>query len=289
MTHRLVRALTLGLFTCLSCAPALAQSFSWAPTSQETTPWNEGALSEPVEDAEPMLLDQSLRQHIQNAAESAVETVMEECTPSPRIALTFDDGPFPGSTENILATLRHRGVPATFFLVGQRVKSAPALVGSILEDGHEVAVHSHTHADLSRLGVDAQAREIQRAWDTLHQVAPHAHVAWWRAPYGALKGVDMGYPKSLGMEHMGWSIDTLDWQAPDAPTWMDRVLSQARDGSVVLMHDHAAVSRRHLGELIDELWARGFVFRTLSGLSVPACYTDPETTMAVTHTAAPAP
>lgn len=80
MTHRLVRALTLGLFTCLSCAPALAQSFSWAPTSQETTPWNEGALSEPVEDAEPMLLDQSLRQHIQNAAESAVETVMEECT-----------------------------------------------------------------------------------------------------------------------------------------------------------------------------------------------------------------
>lgn len=214
---------------------------------------------------------ESLEQIIQDAATSAVEASMD-CEFMPRIALTFDDGPFRGSTDAILDILRQRGVPATFFVVGQRALQAPDLIGAILQDGHEVAAHSHTHADLSRLDLEGQAREIRQSRDAIKQAAPHAHLAWWRAPYGALEGVDMSYPTSLGMRHMGWNIDTLDWQAPSGREWMDRVLSRAKDRSVVLMHDHAAVSRRHLGDLIDALWSRGFVFRTLSGLDEPVCY-----------------
>ena len=264
MTLPPVRTLALGLLVLLLPTTAFSQSLSWpansSPThSHATSPQPAAWHSQEATDA------------IGQAAQEAVEAVMS-CVDLPRIALTFDDGPFPGSTDAILTTLRQRGVPATFFVVGQRARHSPGLVRAIVEDGHEVAAHSHTHADLSRLDTEGQAREARQARDAIQQAVPHVHLAWWRAPYGALQGVDMSYPASLGMRHMGWSIDTLDWQAPDGATWMNRVLSQARDGSVVLMHDHAAVSRRHLGELIDELWARGFVFRTLSGLSEPACY-----------------
>lgn len=222
---------------------------------------------------EPASTKELLQDTIQEAIINALEDTLS-CTHMPRIALTFDDGPLPGFTDEILGILAERGVPATFFLIGRQVRAHPHLVQRIVEEGHEIAVHSDTHADLSRLSSEGQQREIQRGWEALTQVAPSAPVIHWRAPYGALEGVGMHYPRSLGLEHAGWSIDTLDWQRPELELWRDRILGRARDGSIVLMHDHALVSRKGLGAVIESLWEMGFVFRTVSGLTGSSCYDD---------------
>lgn len=253
----LVRALPLGLLCCLALAfPAGA--VGGADLAGSVPPADQTSLSRTLE----------------RAVGEAVEEVLA-CTHLPRIALTFDDGPLPGATEEILEVLAERGVPATFFVVGRQARAHPHLVRAIVDQGHEVAVHSHTHADLSRLDTDGQAREIRLGWEALAHAAPHAPIAHWRAPYGALAGVDLHYPKSLGLSHVGWTIDTLDWQRPSKEVWLDRIVSRARDGAVVLMHDHALVSRQGLGQAIEALWEIGFVFRTLTGLDAPACYPDP--------------
>lgn len=283
MAPFLARALPLGLFFCLAATPAMATSSSWSSwTGQAVAPQESPnathASWQPSQEgpayphgAQATQEQVALEETVQKVVADVVEEVLA-CTHMPRIALTFDDGPFQGTTKEILDILAERGVPATFFVVGRQALAHPHLVQLMVDQGHEIAVHSHTHADLSRLGPEGQAQEIRMGWEALSRAAPGAIITHWRAPYGAIEGVDMAYPKSLGLRHVSWSIDTLDWQRPTQGLWLDRILSQARDGAIVLMHDHAHVSRHGLVQAIEALWGMGFVFRTVSGLSEPACY-----------------
>ena len=101
------------------------------------------------------------------------------------VALTFDDGPDPGTTPRILATLRRHDVKATFFVVGSQVERHPGLLRRIVEEGHTIGNHSYDHADMSYL-TPAQIRlELQRTQKTVDKaLGYHYQMKIMRPPYG---------------------------------------------------------------------------------------------------------
>lgn len=193
------------------------------------------------------------------------------CKVGPRVALTFDDGPRRGHTSEVLDILWSKGAVATFFVLGQQVSANPTLVHRILEEGHEIGLHSHSHPDMSKLTLLAQELETTRAWNALLDIVPDYSPVFWRAPYGSLSGVDMAFPKSLGMTHMGWSVDSFDWKNPSSELFLENILPRVRDGSVILMHEHTPATRQNLAVLIDHLAEMGASFRTVSTLKDPVC------------------
>ncbi|WP_027513945.1 polysaccharide deacetylase family protein, partial [Rhizobium sullae] len=101
------------------------------------------------------------------------------------VYLTFDDGPNPFSTPQILDVLAEHRVPATFFVIGAYAKEQPELIRRIVAEGHEVANHTMTHPDLSTCGLHEVEREIIEANKAILSACPEAAVRHIRAPYGA--------------------------------------------------------------------------------------------------------
>jgi peptidoglycan/xylan/chitin deacetylase (PgdA/CDA1 family) len=147
---------------------------------------------------------------------------------SPRIALTFDDGPGP-DTPAVLDALA--GTPATFFLHGAAIAAQPDVVRRIHREGHELANHALTHTPLRRRPLAAlrEAQVTQRRIAALTGVRPLA----FRPPYGA-GGAAVA---ALGLHVVGWDVDPRDWSGVDARTIADRVLARLRPGAIVLLHD----------------------------------------------------
>lgn len=198
------------------------------------------------------------------------------CVPAgPRVALTFDDGPFAGRTDQILEVLAAHDARATFFMVGQRVATHPQVAWRVWEQGHELAVHSWSHKDLARSSAATRQSEIDRGHAALVRAVPGARIAWWRAPYGSAPHLGVAAARAHGMEHRLWDIDTLDWQGAGPQVLLGRILSSLSPGDVVLMHDHGRGTLGMLDELLTTLAARGYQAVQVSELKAPTCPTEP--------------
>lgn len=199
---------------------------------------------------------------------------LEQCVPEgPRIALTFDDGPVAGKTPVILSILKEYNVPATFFVLGQNVRYHPEILRQIIEDGHEVGVHTYSHANLFTVGVQEQNNQIYKGWESIRAVAPDLSIQYWRAPYGNTPK-HINEVENLHLKHVGWTIDTLDWKDANPENWYNRInsgLERPRKQNIILMHDHAAVSRNELTSLILSLRDSGYHLVSLSMFSWPNC------------------
>lgn len=156
--------------------------------------------------------------------------------PGHRIALTFDDGPHPEHTPQVLRVLRRYGAPATFFLIGENAAHHPDLVREIAADGHLIANHSWSHPRLDRLRTARVREELGATSDLLAAVLGEAP-RWARAPYGAWHRPSLRICAELGMTPLGWSIDTEDWTRPGTAAIARAVLNGAHPGGIVLSHD----------------------------------------------------
>ena len=156
--------------------------------------------------------------------------------PGRQLALTFDDGPHPAQTPAILRILRQYDAPATFFVIGENAGWNPDLVKAVAADGHLVANHSWSHPELPKLSRAKVREELGRTCDLVEK-ALGAPPRFARAPYGAWHGPSLEVCAELGMEPMGWSVDTLDWKSPGTATIRSRVLTGAHPGAIVLAHD----------------------------------------------------
>lgn len=196
------------------------------------------------------------------------------CVPEgPRVALTFDDGPYPGRTDGILSTLRTYNVPATFFVLGERVKMFPKTLQAVVADGHEIGVHTYSHQDLFKLSAEQRNQQILKGWQAIHDVSPQTPIMYWRAPYGNVPKTPIDEVHRLGLKHVGWSIDTLDWTKETADMWRTRVNSglNSHAKQIILMHDHAIVSGQELENLIVSLREHGYQLVSLSMFEWPTC------------------
>jgi peptidoglycan/xylan/chitin deacetylase (PgdA/CDA1 family) len=191
---------------------------------------------------------------------------------SSTLSLTFDDGPDPDSTPAVLATLARLGVRATFFMLGERIETAPGLARSVLDAGHDVQLHGYRHLRHSEL----DERQIED--DTRAALAVFAEIgvrpARWRTPWGVTTEASERIAARHGLALVGWTIDTHDWRGDDAATMLARAESQLAPGAVVLMHDALGPGSRRsdlrntlelLAPLTGAARARGLVVGALPG------------------------
>ncbi|MFE0177310.1 polysaccharide deacetylase family protein [Streptomyces sp. NPDC059002] len=173
------------------------------------------------------------------------------------MVLTFDDGPDPRYTPHILRTLRRHDVRAMFFVCGEMAVDNTDLLREMADDGHLIGNHTWSHPLLPRLGRAAMREQLERTCDVIED-ATGEPPGWFRAPYGAWNRNAFQLGAELGMEPLAWTVDTLDWTEPGAPTIVRRVRAGAGPGVVVLSHDAGGdrsgsvdALRTYLPELLD--------------------------------------
>ncbi len=185
------------------------------------------------------------------------------------IALTFDDGPWPGQTEAILKILKRYGVKATFFEIGAQARGRPQLSKMLADAGMLVENHSQSHPDLSKYSADRIQSELAQAQTNIEK-ATGKRPRYFRPPGGATSPAVRSVAKKLGLRIVDWDIDTRDWRKPPAAAIVSLVLSRAKPGAVVLMHDGGG-DRSHtieaLPKIIEGLKAKGYQFVTLDGIA----------------------
>ncbi len=157
---------------------------------------------------------------------------------SGRVAITFDDGPDPEWTPQVLDALEAAGARATFFLVGQRVEQHPELARRLVQAGHQVAHHSHSHRWDLMFWRPALLADFDAGLAAL-QAATERIPRFFRPPIGILAPEVVDAAQSRGMQLTGWSVRPYDTRLREPDELVRRVASKVRDGSIVLLHDGA--------------------------------------------------
>ncbi|MEK3731076.1 MULTISPECIES: polysaccharide deacetylase family protein [Paenibacillus] len=198
------------------------------------------------------------------------EIVWEVPTQKQVIALTFDDGPDPKNTGLILDLLKQYEAKATFFVVGSRVEKHPELVARAIGEGHEIGNHSFTHPSFHHIAAAKLKNELSRTQDAIYNASGFTSVLF-RPPGGSYNEGIVHTSQDIGMLTVLWSWhqDTLDWRKPGAQAIVRKVLNNARNGDIVLMHDYVPNSSQTveaLKTILPELKQRGFSFVTVTEL-----------------------
>lgn len=189
------------------------------------------------------------------------------------IALTFDDGPNEPFTGQILDALQRQQVKAAFFLIGANVERCPEAARRIKAEGHLICNHTARHSRFDQSSASDIAKDIadgSRIITTVTGVTP----TWFRPPYG-INGPGMEEAcRAQGLAIAGWSADANDWNPHSVVELVDRIVSQATPGDIILMHDgwetHSDADRRNTAAavplILEKLKAKGFRFVTVPEL-----------------------
>ncbi len=180
------------------------------------------------------------------------------------VALTFDDGPSPEYTPKVLAILKKEGIHATFCLIGRQIKKYPELVQQIVADGHKIADHSMNHDLCLQKRTDKKIeQEIMGTRTLIESIVPGTPVEYFRAPGGNFDRHMKEMVDKWGMQSLGWSVDTKDWQRPGVDQILATVKAQLHPGGVILMHDAGgdrSETIEALEKVIPELREEGYKF-----------------------------
>ena len=180
----------------------------------------------------------------------------------PLVALTFDDGPRSSTTGPLLDGLELREVPATFFLVGNRIPGNEDLVRRMAAEGHQIGIHTYDHVELkglSRRDFDLQVGKTRALITSLVGDGNY----WLRPPYGLL---DKNAESWCGGPVILWSVDPEDWKDDDVDRIVAAVVEHVSDGDIILLHDLFPSSGQAALSIVDTLLERGFCFVTVEQL-----------------------
>lgn len=184
------------------------------------------------------------------------------------VALTFDDGPDPRSTPELLEFLKREQIPATFLLVGRDVAAHPEVAARIAAEGHLIGNHSYTHPwYISAMGGRRLGEELNRAQEVIEKAAG-IRPAYFRPPSGMTGPHFAKALKRAGLTLLGWDVRSLDTVA-SADGAVARIVRGARDGSIILLHDGGAETAKLLeivSAAVKQLRARGFTFERVDRL-----------------------
>jgi len=203
--------------------------------------------------------------------EPAQPMVVRRWVPDPTtkvVALTFDDGPWPAQTEQVLDILAEYDVKASFFMVGYLVERYPAIARRVVEEGHLVGNHTQNHVVLTRQSAEVVRAQISGGSQTLQRVTGVAP-AWFRPPGGGMNTSVLREAERMEMDLVMWDVDPQDWRRPGVEPMLADTLAAIRPGSVVLLHDGGGDRSQTIAalpRLIEELKAQGYLFVTLDQL-----------------------
>lgn len=181
------------------------------------------------------------------------------------VALTFDDGPSNKVTPRVLDVLKEYDANATFYMLGQNVAQYPEIARRVADEGHEVANHTITHANLNAVSADRVKKEIFESMDQIEK-ATGVKPETFRPPYGNYNQTVIDNVIASEQSIIMWSVDTLDWQSRNADAVLEKVRNQTKSGSIVLMHDIHSTTADALPQIMEYLTNEGYEFVTVSKL-----------------------
>ncbi len=180
---------------------------------------------------------------------------------NPKIAITFDDGPSI-YTEELLDGLKERGVKSTFFLIGENAVSYPEVVKREGEEGHLVGNHTYNHVELTKISDEKAREEIERTNQVLKELLGR-ETDYVRPPFGRWK---KNLEQEMDVLPVMWSVDPLDWTTENVDEIVRKVVTEAKENDIILLHDCYKSSVQAALRIIDILQKEGFEFVTVDEL-----------------------
>lgn len=176
-----------------------------------------------------------------------------------QVALTFDDGPHPVYTEELLDGLKERNVRATFFVLGEHAQLYPELIERMQEEGHLIGNHTYSHLQLKKGNWEEYREELVKTNQVICQITGE-EVCYVRPPYGSW---DKSFEEELNMFPVMWTVDSRDWCSKDAAGVAKKVVKETGEGDIILMHDYYASTVKAALAAVDELLEKGYTFVTV--------------------------
>lgn len=189
-------------------------------------------------------------------------SIRAEKTITAKVALTFDDGPHPVYTPQLLDGLNERGVHATFFVVGKNILGNEALLKRMETEGHLIGNHTYSHVKLSELDIARACAEVEKTNALICEVTGK-EPEFIRPPFGEWK---KAMECSFEMIPVLWDVDPLDWTTKNTALVVERVLKDTKPGDIILLHDYYQSSVDAALEIVDALTERGYKFVTVDEL-----------------------
>lgn len=188
------------------------------------------------------------------------------------VAITFDDGPDPVYTDEILDILEEKNVHATFFLIGKNVEQYPDIARRIVNEGHSIGNHTYSHRSLIPLSAAATREEIKKAEEAIRK-ATGVRTTLFRPPRGVYSSYARRFLKDERYTIVLWDVSAMDWVELPPESIVSNVVNHVKPGSIILFHDSGDLvgfkggdrtnTVRALPVVIDELKARGYEFVTV--------------------------
>ena len=176
-----------------------------------------------------------------------------------KIALTFDDGPHPQYTQQLLDGLKERGVHATFFVTGEHAELHPDIILRMYEEGHLIGNHTYSHIQLRKDNRETFKNELIKTNEIIEEITGK-EVEYVRPPYGSW---DKSFEKELNMLPVLWNVDPLDWCSGNVSCIVDKIVSKTKENDIILMHDYYDTSVTAALQAIDRLVEKGYTFVTV--------------------------
>ncbi len=179
------------------------------------------------------------------------------------IAFSFDDGPSGLKTEKIINTLNRNHANASFFLVGNKVNSYKNCLKLMQEGNHEIGNHSYNHANLTKLKNNGLTDNITKTDNIIKDITGSVPVVI-RPPYGSVNDYVIN---SIDKTFYLWSVDTNDWHYRDTNYIVNHIITHAKDGDIVLMHDSYDTTVKAVEEVLPKLYLMGYQVTSVSKLA----------------------
>ena len=186
------------------------------------------------------------------------------------IYLTFDCGYENGNTEAILDALKKHNAPATFFVVGHFLETAPEITKRMVAEEHTVGNHTYHHPDMSSIAdITSFQKELDDTSNLYKEITGQEMAKYYRPPQGKYSTENLEMAKELGYDTFFWSLAYVDWNVDAQPTKdeaFDKLLSRIHPGAIVLLHSTSKTNGEILDELLTKWEEMGYTFKPLSEL-----------------------
>ena len=193
------------------------------------------------------------------AARSDAQEYAQEDLEQKKVAISFDDGPHPTYTKQLLDGLKKRGVKATFFVTGEHAALHPDIIRRMSEEGHLIGNHTYSHIQLNADNRERFKAELVQTNQVISEITGE-EVLYVRPPYGSW---DRTLEEELNMFPVLWTVDPLDWCSSNTTCIVKSVVDEVEENDIILMHDCYDTSVTAALQIVDELLAEGYTFVTV--------------------------
>ncbi len=240
----------------------------YADISNELTEWWY-RRPEPLGEGLPVTIDEPVQEIL-----SKYQALWQAPAGKKTVYITSDEGyEIPGNTPKILDAAKEKDFVVHFFVTGQYVETNPDLILRMLDEGHVVANHSQLHKNgpktIAELGVQGVVDELDVANDKMIEVSGQSFAPFFRPPEGVFSERSLAVIQDMGYHAVFWSFAHVDWIAdeqPDPEAAKEKILEELHDGSILLLHANSVTNANIIGDLVDEIRARGYEIGDLNDL-----------------------